>query len=147
LNLRAAYRHVLADAVTSLLAVLALIGGKLWGADWLDPVMGIAGAARVARWAYGLLRASERVLIDAAMDAPLVAEIRKAVAAGPTLAEILDRHVRRVGKGRYACILALAVEDALEPEAVRRRLREHEELVHITVEVNRRPTADAGWRP
>lgn len=147
LNLRAAYLHVLADAATSVLAILALIGGKLWGADWLDPVMGVVGAGLVARWAYGLLRASGRVLIDAEMDAPLVAEIREAVAAGPTPAEILDLHVWRVGKGKYACILALAVEDALEPEAVRRRLRAHEELVHITVEVNRRPTADAGWRP
>lgn len=138
LNLRAAYRHVLADAATSVFAIVALFGGKLWGAVWLDPVMGIVGAALVSIWAYGLLRDTIRVLIDAEMDRPVVAEIREVVAELPVAADIADLHVWRVGKDKYACILSLAVTEPLEPDAVRQALSVHEELVHITVEVNRR---------
>ena len=141
LNLRAAYLHVLADAATSLFAIVALFGGKLWGAAWLDPVMGLVGAALVSIWAYGLLRDTSRVLIDAEMDRPVVAEVREVVAELPVAAEIADLHVWRVGRDKYACILSLVVTEALEPDAVRQALSIHEELVHITVEVNRHPTA------
>lgn len=143
LNLRSAYLHVLADAATSVLAILALTGGKFWGASWLDPVMGIVGAVLVAVWAYGLLRDTGRVLLDAEMDAPVVAEIREAIAASPIKAAITDLHVWRVGKGKYACILSLAVTDAAEPDYFRRQISIHEELVHITVEVNQQ--ASVGW--
>jgi Co/Zn/Cd efflux system component len=71
LNQRSAYLHVVADAATSVLAILALMGGKLWGASWLDPAMGIVGAGLVAVWAYGLLRDTGRVLLDADMNAPV----------------------------------------------------------------------------
>lgn len=138
LNLRSAYVHVVADAATSVLAILALSGGKLWGANWLDPVMGIVGAGLVAVWAYGLLRDTGRVLLDAEMDAPVVAEIHEVIAASPVKAEITDLHVWRVGKGKYACMLSLAVTDAVEPDYFRRQLSIHEELVHVTVEVNQR---------
>lgn len=138
LNLRAAYLHVVADAATSVLAIIALFGGKLWGASWLDPVMGIIGAGLVAVWARGLLRDSGRVLLDAEMDAPVVAEIRDVIAASPITAEIADLHVWRVGKGQYACIVVLVVEEAAEPDYFRQQLAIHEELVHVTVEVNRR---------
>lgn len=136
LNLRSAYLHVVADAATSVLAIFALFGGKLWGANWLDPVMGIVGAGLVAVWAYGLLRDTGRVLLDAEMDAPVVAEIHEVIGSSPVKAEITDLHVWRVGKGKYACILSLAVTDPVEPEYFRRQLRIHEELVHVTVEVN-----------
>lgn len=136
LNLRSAYLHVVADAATSVLAIFALFGGKLWGADWLDPVMGIVGAGLVAIWAYGLLRDTGRVLLDAEMDAPVVAEIHEVIAASPIKADITDLHVWRVGKGKYACIVALAVTQEVAPEYFRRQLGVHEELVHITVEVN-----------
>lgn len=136
LNLRSAYLHVVADAATSVLAILALFGGKLWGANWLDPVMGIVGAGLVAVWAYGLLRDTGRVLLDAEMDAPVVAEIHEVIEASPVKAEITDLHVWRVGKGKYACILSLAVTDAVEPDYFRRQISIHEELVHVTVEVN-----------
>jgi len=136
LNLRSAYLHVLADAATSMLAILALIGGKFLGANWLDPVMGIVGAGLVAIWAYGLLRDTGRVLLDAEMNAPVVAEIREVIDASPIKADITDLHVWRVGKGKYASILSLAVTDAAEPDDFRRQLSIHEELVHVTVEVN-----------
>lgn len=136
LNLRSAYLHVMADAATSVLAILALIGGKFWAANWLDPVMGIVGACLVAIWAYGLLRDTGRVLLDAEMNAPVVAEIREVIDASPIKADITDLHVWRVGKGKYACILSLAVTDAIEPDDFRRQLSIHEELVHVTVEIN-----------
>lgn len=138
LNLRAAYMHVVADAATSVLAILALAGGKLWGADWLDLVMGLVGAGLVANWAWGLLRESGRVLLDAEMDAPVVDEIREAIAAGPVAATLCDLHVWRVGKGRYACIVSLATDSLeVQPDDFKALLRVHEELVHISVEVNR----------
>ena len=136
LNLRSAYLHVVADAATSVLAIVALIGGKFWGADWLDPVMGIVGAGLVAVWAYGLLRETGRVLLDAEMDAPVVAEILKVIEASPVRTDVTDLHVWRVGKGKYACILSLASADGADPSYFKQRLSVHEELVHITVEVN-----------
>lgn len=138
LNLRAAYLHVLADAATSVLAIAALFGGLLWGADWLDPLMGLAGAVLVAVWARGLLRDTSRVLLDAEMDAPVVTEIREAIAASPIPAEITDLHVWRVGRDHYAVIASLITPDPhAQPEDFKRLLRVHEELVHLSVEVNR----------
>lgn len=135
LNLRSAYLHVIADAATSVLAIVALTGGKLWGANWLDPVMGIVGAVMVLIWAYGLLRDTGRILLDAEMDVPVVAEIREVIEASPIRAEITDLHVWRVGKGKFACILSLTVADPAKPEYFREQLSIHEELVHVTVEV------------
>lgn len=136
INLRSAYIHVAADAATSVLAVVALIGGKFWGATWLDPMMGIVGAVLVAAWAYTLLRESGRVLLDAEMDAPVVAEIRELIEKSPIEAEISDLHVWRVGKGKFACILSLVTTGDGTPEFFKERLSIHEELVHITVEIN-----------
>jgi cation diffusion facilitator family transporter len=137
LNLRSAYLHVVADAATSVLAILALVGGKYFGAAWLDPVMGLAGTVLVGRWALGLLRDTGRVLLDAEMDAPVVAEVREVVAALPGPPRLQDLHVWRVGKGKYACIVSLATDDDIQAEAVREALRVHEELVHVTVEIER----------
>ncbi|MCO4171886.1 CDF family Co(II)/Ni(II) efflux transporter DmeF [Aeromonas veronii] len=134
LNLRAAYIHVLADAATSVLAILALTGGMLWGADWLDPLMGIVGAGLVAVWAWGLLRDSGRVLLDAEMDTPLVAEIREVIAELPQT-EIRDLHVWRVGQQQYACVLSLLMANPLSAQQIRERLAIHEELVHVTIEI------------
>ena len=135
LNLRAAYLHVVADAATSVLAVGALLGGRYFGATWLDPVMGLAGTVLVGRWAWGLMRESGRVLLDAEMDAPVVDEVREVIADLDARATLRDLHVWRVGKGKYACIVSLEPSAALQPEDVRRALSVHEELVHITVEV------------
>jgi cation diffusion facilitator family transporter len=137
LNLRSAYLHVLADAATSVLAIGALVGGKYFGASWLDPAMGLAGTLLVGRWALGLLRDTGRVLLDAEMDAPIVAEVREAVGslAGP--ATLRDLHVWRVGKGKYACIVSIETDAEFAAVQVRRQLAEHDELVHVTVEVVR----------
>ena len=135
LNLRSAYLHVVADALTSILAIAALIGGKYFGASWLDPVMGLVGTLLVGRWAWGLLRDTGRVLLDAEMDAPVVEEVRDVVRGLPQPTTVRDLHLWRVGKGKYACILSLSTGAALDANAVRRALSVHEELVHVTVEL------------
>ena len=135
LNLRSAYLHVVADAVTSILAIAALIGGKYLGATWLDPVMGLVGTVLVGRWAWGLLRDTGRVLLDAEMDAPVVEEVREVVRGLPQPTTVRDLHLWRVGKGKYACILSLSTGAALDAHAVRQALSVHEELVHVTVEL------------
>ena len=139
LNLRSAYLHVMADAATSVMAIVALLGGMYWGLSWLDPAMGLIGAVLVAVWALGLLRDSSRVLLDAEMDAPVVEEIREAIAQGPLPAQITDLHVWRVGKNQYACIVALQGPSALTPDYVRQLLSIHEELAHVSVEINALP--------
>ncbi|MFZ5566821.1 MAG: CDF family Co(II)/Ni(II) efflux transporter DmeF [Pseudomonadota bacterium] len=138
LNLKSAYVHVIADAATSVLAIIALIGGWVYGWSWLDPVMGVIGAVLVATWAKGLLIETGKVLLDREMDHPVVDEIREAVEiadAGET--RITDLHVWRVGKGAYSCALAIVTHDrSLTPDDIRRRLSIHEEIVHSTIEIN-----------
>ena len=138
LNLKSAYVHVIADAATSVLAIVALTGGWAFGWSWLDPVMGIVGAVLVAVWARNLLIETGKVLLDREMDHPVVDEIREVVeselAAGHT--QIADLHVWRVGKQSYSCALSLVTHDAtLTAKRVRERLAQHEEIVHTTIEI------------
>jgi cation diffusion facilitator family transporter len=135
MNVRSAYLHVLADAATSVLAIVALGGGMLWGMGWLDPLMGIVGAALVSVWAWGLLRDSGRILLDAEMDAPVVAEVRATLERGAVPARITDLHVWRVGRAKYAVVATVATSSRETGEYFRRALCEHEELAHVTVEV------------
>lgn len=136
LNLRSAYLHVVADAATSVLAIAALFSGKLWGASWLDPVMGIVGAILVSVWAYGLLRDTSRVLVDAEMNAPIVDEIIEVIGNAPFPVDVADLRVWRIAKGKYACTLRLVTAHAIAPGDVKQWLSVHDELHHVTVEVN-----------
>jgi len=136
LNLRSAYIHVMTDAATSVLALVALFSGRYWGANWLDPVMGIVGAIVVTVWAFGLLRDSGRVLLDAEMDSPLAIEIRHGIERAAPAATITDLHLWRIGKKKYSCIISLCTAADLEPEDIKRILQPHTEFAHITVEVN-----------
>ena len=139
LNLRSAYAHVIADAATSVLALVALAGGWAYGWSWLDPVMGIVGAALVAIWARRLLVETGKVLLDREMDDPVVAEIREAVETGPEAGEtrVTDLHVWRVGKRSYACALNVVTHDAaLTPGQLRGRLAPHPEVMHATIEIH-----------
>ena len=147
LNLKSAYLHVIADAATSVLAIVALFGGWMYGWSWLDPVMGIVGAVLVAIWAKGLIVATGKVLLDREMDHPVVEEIREVVetGAGGSDARITDLHVWRVGKKVYSCALTVVTHDAtLTPDAVRERLSVHEEIVHSTIEIQHCPDAPTG---
>lgn len=140
LNLKSAYLHVIADAATSVAAIVALAGGWLFGWGWLDPVMGIVGAVVVAFWAKGLIADTSKVLLDREMDHPVVDEIREVIAqrgAGSETA-IADLHVWRVGKATYSCALSLVTHDQqLTPNQVREWLSIHEEVVHSTIEIHR----------
>jgi cation diffusion facilitator family transporter len=138
LNLRSAFVHVAADAATSVLAIGALAGGKFLGASWLDPLMGIVGSLIVAAWAFTLLRDTGRILLDAEMDSPVVAEIRDALCRCSVPATIEDLHVWRVGRGQFACVLSVEANGAVSADEIRSLLSQHEELTHVTVEVNQR---------
>ena len=138
LNLKSAYLHVLTDAATSVLAILALVGGWLQGWSWMDPVMGLVGAIVVALWAKGLLKETATVLLDREMDHPVVQEIREVIdelGAG-SQTHLTDLHVWRVGRDTYSCALSLVTDQAgLTPERVRQALSVHEEIVHTTIEI------------
>jgi cation diffusion facilitator family transporter len=137
MNLKAAYIHVLADALTSILAIIALIAGLIWGAAWLDPIMGIVGSILVFVWAIGLIKQSGKVLLDANMDAPVVSEIIEVIENSKINAKITDLHVWLVGKGKYSCILCLDVDEDISSDYFKKELQIHEELVHITIELNK----------
>lgn len=135
LNLKSAYLHVVADAATSVLAIVALAGGWFYGWAWLDPVMGLVGAALVAVWARGLVAQTGAVLLDREMDHPVVAEIRKTLEAGTT--RVADLHVWRVGRSAYACAMTVITDDpGLTPDRVRERLAAQQQLAHATIEVH-----------
>ena len=139
LNLKSAYVHVIADAATSVLAIVALFGGWIYGWSWLDPVMGMVGAVLVAVWAKGLLVDTGKVLLDREMDHPVVDEIREVVETGTDSGEtrITDLHVWRVGKAVYSCALTVVTHNSmLTPDVVRERLSVHEEIVHSTIEIH-----------
>ena len=136
LNLRAAYVHVLADAATSVAAIVALSLGKFFGWTWLDPFVGLVGALVVGQWAYSLIRDTGRVLLDREMSPAAVAEIREAV-EGDGDSQVSDLHVLRVGLNEFAVVLSVVTDEPRSPEEYKERLRQHEELAHVTVEVNR----------
>lgn len=130
-NLRAAYLHVLADALTSVLAIIALLAGRYLGWVWLDSAMGIVGAIVIARWSWSLMRGTAAVLLDTA-DPHLVHEIRDCV-EGPGDLRIVDLHVWQVGPGAHAAILDVA--GSRSAAEIRERLRPVHELAHVTIEV------------
>jgi len=140
LNLRAAYVHVLADALTSLLAIGALLSALWLGWEWLDPLVGVVGALVIAAWAAGLMRESAAVLLDREMDHPLARRIREDIESDGD-AKVADLHVWRVGRAQFAAIACVVADAPLEPGVYRERLARHAELVHVSLEVNRCPTA------
>lgn len=128
-NLRAAYVHVLADALTSILAIVALLAGRFAGWWWLDPLMGVVGALVIARWAWSLVKDTSGVLLDRS-DAHLEAEIRECVETdGTTLA---DLHVWRIGPSAWAAIVS--TEGPADNATIRTRLTPVHEIQHLTVE-------------
>jgi cation diffusion facilitator family transporter len=138
LNLRSAYIHVVADAATSVLAIVALLGGWLYGWAWLDPAMGVFGAIVVALWAKRLIGDTAKVLLDREMDHPVVQEIAQSIEQGGRAGEteVTDLHVWRVGKVTYACAVTVVTHDpAVTPATVRQWISPHKEVVHSTIEV------------
>lgn len=138
-NLRAAYLHVLADALTSVTAIVALVTGKFLGWVWMDPLMGIVGAAVIARWSVGLLRETSAVLLDGSVPEETARRLRAALEEGSGDL-VSDLHVWRVGPGRLAAIASVVSDAPREPEHYKRRMRDAVALAHATVEVERCPS-------
>ena len=131
-NMRSAYVHVLADALTSVLAIAALLAGRYLGWVWMDPLMGIVGGIVIARWSWSLMRDTAAVLLDRT-DSHVAEEIRELVEIGD--ARIVDLHVWRVGPEARSAIVGVAATGDVDTSEIRRRLLPVHELEHLTVEV------------
>jgi cation diffusion facilitator family transporter len=134
-NLRAAYLHVLADALTSLLAIVALLCGRALGWVWMDALMGIVGAVVIAKWSLDLIRETSGVLLDGTPDPHLEADIRTAIEADADN-RIADLHLWRVGPNRCAAIVSLVTHQPRGPSHYKSLLQGLHGLAHVTVEVN-----------
>ena len=134
-NMRAAYVHVVADAATSLLAIGALGAGLVFGVAWLDPMVGIVGAGVIASWAFGLVRDSGMVLLDAEDDPRLAHDIRDMLETELN-ARVADLHLWRLGPGHRGLIVSLVSADETTAERIKAKLRErYADLSHVTIEV------------
>ena len=134
-NLRGAYLHVLADALTSVLAIFALTFGKIFGWLWLDPLMGIVGALVITRWAYGLLKDTSSILLDRNIEKGQIELIRQRVEADSDN-RVSDLHVWKVGPVDYAAVISIVTHYPQPAEHYKELLKEFRELSHLTVEVN-----------
>lgn len=149
-NLMSAYLHVLADALTSLLAIVALLAGKYFGFNWMDPLMGIVGAVLVARWSLGLLRETSGVLLDRQAPRTLRRRVLACVERGGE-SRVADLHLWAVGPGLYAAILVVVTPAPRPPETYKARIPGDLGIAHVVVEVHRGPLhsdgAGAGTTP
>jgi cation diffusion facilitator family transporter len=132
-NIRSAYLHVLADALTSVFAIVALLAGKFYGLSWMDPAMGVIGAIVIAHWAVTLVRSSGAVLLDAVPDTDIATELRKRLEVGTD--RVSDLHVWRVGPGHTAVIASVVADEPMTPDRYKDRLKGIDGLSHVTVEV------------
>ncbi|MEM1065929.1 MAG: CDF family Co(II)/Ni(II) efflux transporter DmeF [Pseudomonadota bacterium] len=134
-NLKAAYLHVLADALTSVLAIVALLLGRAYGWFWADPVMGIVGAIVISRWSWGLIKDSGGVLLDRVPEAGHVeTEVRKAVENGSDT--ITDLHIWQIGPGHYSVIASIASGAPKSVSEYKAMLDHISHVSHTTVEVH-----------
>lgn len=140
-NLRSAYLHVLADALTSVLAIVALLMGKYLGAVWMDPLMGIVGALLVARWSMGLLRVTSGVLLDRQAAPEVRAGVREAIEADGD-SRVADLHMWAIAPEAHAAIVTVVAHHPQAPEDYKARLSPDLGLAHVSVEVHRCPGPD-----
>nr|WP_298410915.1 CDF family Co(II)/Ni(II) efflux transporter DmeF [uncultured Halomonas sp.] len=134
-NRRAAYFHVLADALTSVLAIAALLAGKYAGWNWMDPIMGIVGAVLITRWSWHLLKDTSRVLLDQ-QRSDLEEDVRHAIENGD--ARISDLHLWSIGPNIHAAIVSVVSHDPETPGVYKRRIQARcPSLVHVTIETQR----------
>lgn len=135
-NLKSAYLHVLADALTSLLAIFALLLGKYVGAVWMDPVMGIVGSVLVARWSWGLLKGTSAVLLDEQAPEGVQEAIREAIEA-ETGNRIVDLHVWTLGPNTTAASITIVTTVPRPPHYYKSLLGNLVKIEHLTIEVNK----------
>lgn len=134
-NLRSAYMHVLADAMTSVLAIGALVAAKFFGWVWMDPAVGVIGAAVIAIWSYGLLRSSSLVLLDEVPNSRLPGRLRRQLEIGGD--RVSDLHLWRLGPNHTGMIASIITDNPRDPEFYRKRIADIEGLSHVTIEVHR----------
>lgn len=134
-NLKSAYLHVLADALTSLLAIVALLVGKYLGAIWMDPLMGIVGAFLVARWSFGLLKTSSAVLLDEQASPHMLSSIQQALEESG-VDRVVDLHLWTIGPGIHSAVISIVSRTPKHPEYYKSRLPDHLALEHVTIEVH-----------
>ncbi|MBU4000866.1 MAG: CDF family Co(II)/Ni(II) efflux transporter DmeF [Proteobacteria bacterium] len=134
-NLKAAYLHVLADALTSVLAIFALISSKIAGWIWMDPLMGIVGAVLISKWSYGLMKDTSKILLDSGVTPELVSRIKKTIESRADN-RVCDIHIWPLGSNHYSAILSIVTHHPEAPEYYKQMLADFEELDHITIEVN-----------
>ncbi len=134
-NLKSAYFHVLADALTSLLAIIALFAGKFFGWIWMDPIMGILGAVLIFRWARGLLKDTGKILLDKGMKLEKMEDILQKIESDSDN-RVCDFHVWPLGSGRYAAIISIVTHFPKSPEYYKLLLADYHELEHMTFEIN-----------
>jgi cation diffusion facilitator family transporter len=135
-NLAAAYAHVLADALTSVLAIVALLAGRFFGWVWMDAAMGLVGAAVIAYWAAGLLVTSGAILLDTVPDQRLADHLRRRLEQAGD--RVVDLHLWRLGPGHLALVASVVSDHPQPPEAYKARLAGCAGLSHVTVEVHAR---------
>ena len=134
-NLTAAYMHVLADALTSLLAIVALLSGKYFGWNWLDPVMGIVGAIIITRWSVGLLKQTSPILLDGSIEKEYQLAVKQTIEKDADNL-IADIHIWKVGANHYAAIISIVTQSPKSTDYYKALLSDFHRLSHITIEVN-----------
>jgi cation diffusion facilitator family transporter len=133
-NLRAAYMHVIADALTSVMAIIALTAGKYLGWVWLDPIIGIVGAFVIIRWGYGLLKDTSNILLDSDVGPPTYAEIRKILEADSDN-RVADFHLFKIGSERMVGLISIVTHYPRPPQHYKSLLKGFPNLAHVTIEV------------
>lgn len=138
-NLHAAYVHVLADALTSVLAIAGLLAGRFLGWTWMDPLIGVVGALVIAQWSISLVREASRSLLDAHDNHERLNQIRERLESTNGAERVTDMHLWRVGPGHQALIVSIDAAQPQSPDAYKARLAGIPQLSHVTIEVNPRP--------
>lgn len=134
LNLQSAYIHVIADALTSVFAILALFWAKYFGLNWLDPFMWLLGSILIFRWTYFLLKDTSNILIDRTTDFGLIKEITQEI-EWDTKSKIKDLHIWKVWQNKFACMLCIDANNCYTVHEYQHRLEVVHELVHTTIEI------------
>lgn len=134
-NLRAAYFHVLADALTSVLAIAALLFGKYMGLTWLDPIMGIVGAVIISRWSWGLIQQTSPILLDGGVKASLQRKVTQTIEA-VTDHQVADLHLWRVSADHHAIMVSIVSHSPKDVSYFNQLLSQFPELAHITIELH-----------
>ncbi len=134
-NLRAAHLHVLADTLTSILAIVALLGAKLYGAVWMDPAMGVVGGGLVAIWAWGLARDTGAVLLDRQAPGEAAAALKDAIESGGRL-RVVDLHLWSIGPGYRAAIISVRSPDPCNRRDIEALIPDALGIAHLTIEIN-----------